>query len=158
MPTYVNQIDKLMEQFSGRESELVQTLEKMTERACRRNNTAAVHRSRKMQTTRLTQNWQTSEAVAHIAAACTIDEGVNINTDFWKEDTSVYSNDYLHNASKQELESLSNFDEEGSEDSSYYTEDECTNKQSESEESYYTHEESANYDENSYSYNMQDDT
>ena len=163
MPGQADQIDKLLEQFAGRESELIQTLEKMTERACHRTNTAGVHRSRKMRTTRLAQTWQTSEAVAHIAAACTIDEGVSINTDFWKEDTSVYSNDYLYNASKRELESFSNFEEISEESTSYYTEDESS-KQSESESQkqresqsdrcYFSDEESASCDG---SYGYQDD-
>lgn len=165
MPEQADQIDKLLEQFAGRESELIQTLEKLTERACHRTNTAGVHRSRKMRTTRLTQAWQSSEAVAHIAAACTIDEGVSINTDFWKEDTSVYSNDYLYNASKQELESFSHF-EEVSEESSYYTEEESSKRSesespkqraSESDGCYYTDEESASSDDNDSYFDDQED-
>jgi len=153
MPDNLDQVDKMMEQFAGREAELVQTLEKMTERAGRQFNKAAVHRSRQIMTTRHTQNWQTSEAVAHIAAACTIDEGVNIDTEFWKEDVSVYSNDFLMDATKgnnnnSDSESMSQIDE--SEESSYYSEDDASRSQS---ESVYTRDEDSNsYDDDDPSY------
>ena len=151
MPDNVDQIDDLLLQFTGREEELIQTLEKRRGRACRsRTNKAVVHRSRQIKAKRHTQEYQTTEALAHIAAACTIDEGVNIKPEFWKDDaTSVYTQDIddtedMESYYSEEDETSSYYsgsskgEEEvsGSEGSSFYTDSSSEEEESASEEDY----------------------
>ena len=152
MPDNMDQIDDLLLQFTGREEELIQTLEKRRGRACRsRTNKAVVHRSRQIKATRHAQEYQTTEALAHIAAACTIDEGVNIKPEFWKDDaTSVYTQDYddtedqgsYYSGEEDETSSYysrsSKQEEEvsGSEGSSFYTDSSSEEEESASEDNY----------------------
>jgi len=135
LPDQVDQVDTLLQQFAGREAELLQTLEKLQKVGRRTNHRAAVHRSRQLKTTRRAQTYQTTEAVAHIAAACTIDEGVNVDVDFWKEDVSVFSNDLgiLDDGSSESYDSRVQDDQE-----SYYSDEDGSS--SGSAGSYYTKE------------------
>jgi len=151
MPENADQIDDLLLQFTGREEELIQTLENRRGRACRsRTNKAVVHRSRQIKATRHAQEYQTTEALAHIAAACTIDEGVNIKPEFWKDDaTSVYTQDlddtedkgsyYSEEDETSSYYSRSSKEEEevsGSEGSSFYTDSSSEEEDSASEDDY----------------------